>query len=81
MNNEADSSTRKVQNPTVGDIKAVIATAKEKVEKAGKRFSVLIVSDNNAADYKTFKLVIDALKDQNIFKFSMITTAELKESK
>jgi hypothetical protein len=80
MDNESDSSVRVLQDPTVADIKAMINTAKGKVEKTGKKFILTIKSKENQ-EYVIFKRTIDALKELDIYKFSMITDTTQAASK
>ena len=62
----------KIQSFTVAGVLEAIEAAESKYGKKGSDLTVIIQGDNNA-NYNDFKLVINALKQKEMFKFKVST--------
>ena len=72
---ESDSVDKKIDPPVKEKLKAAIADYKKDCEKTGKKITCLLKGDN-LAKYEDFKPVLEAFKENEIYKFKMVTMLE-----
>ena len=66
-----DTVLQKIDNPVKNNLSRLIADFKTKYE--GQR-TTFLVKANNKSKYNQFEQIIDALRENNEFKYNLITT-------
>jgi len=70
-----DTSLTRVPEPTKENLKKIIAAYKDKADKENLKPSYYIKGDNSMK-YPEFKEILSAFKENDIFKFKMVTLLE-----
>ena len=78
VTSESDSTDEKINPPIKEKLKAAIADYKKDCEKTGKKITCILKGDN-PAKYENFKPVLEAFKENEIYKFKMLTLDEEKQ--
>jgi biopolymer transport protein ExbD len=75
MTNEDDTVMKSIGQPIKENLKKIIAEYKVMIAKENKKGQYYIKGDNSAK-YPEFKEVLSAFKENDVFKFQMITTTD-----